>query len=161
MNDQSLILLLGSNQGNRVEMLAQAQQRLHTKFGAALLKSSVYQTQAWGNTRQPDFLNQVISYDFTGTALQALHLTQQIELELGRVRNQPWGPRTIDIDILYFGQLVYQTDGLVIPHPALHLRRFTLAPLAEIFPDFLHPVLQKTQRQLLAACPDKLNVELL
>ncbi len=120
--------------------------------------SGLYQTAAWGLADQPDFYNQVIELE---TALDPATLMQTlltIETRLGRIRTVKMGPRTIDIDILLFGSEVINTNLLTVPHPFLPVRRFALMPLAEIAPAVVHPVLQKTVLQMLADCPDQLNV---
>lgn len=158
MNASPLILLLGSNQGNSQALLKDAIGLLQARIGEIETLSAVYRTKAWGQTDQPDFLNQVVIIPYTGTAIQALEIVLNIEHEMGRVRSKKWGARIIDIDLLYFGDQVYRTRNLTLPHAALHLRRFTLVPLVEIIPDFVHPVFNKSQQQLLDECADKLEV---
>jgi 2-amino-4-hydroxy-6-hydroxymethyldihydropteridine diphosphokinase len=158
MNASPLILLLGSNQGNSRALLRKAIDLLQFRIGKIETASSVYSTKAWGETDQPDFLNQVVVMPYTGTAINALEIVLNIEHEMGRVRFKKWGARIIDIDLLYYGDQVHHTSKLTLPHAALHLRRFTLVPLAEVLPDFIHPVLNKTQQQLLDECADRLEV---
>ncbi|MCW5911778.1 MAG: 2-amino-4-hydroxy-6-hydroxymethyldihydropteridine diphosphokinase [Cyclobacteriaceae bacterium] len=158
MNGTPLILLLGSNLGQSPEILEQARAQLGQRLGKIERASSLYRTRAWGETNQPDFLNQVVSISFSGRASTALQAALQIELSMGRTRIKKWGARTLDIDLLYHGNAILKTPELTLPHPALHLRRFTLIPLVEIAPDFVHPVLLKTQQQLLDECPDSLEV---
>ena len=158
MNVSPLILLLGSNQGNSIALLEKAIALLQLRIGKIETASSVYSTKAWGETDQPDFLNQVVVIPYTGTAIQALEIVLSIEHEMGRVRSKKWGARIIDIDLLYLGDQIHHTSELTLPHAALHLRRFTLVPLAEILPDFVHPVFNKTQQQLLDECADDLEV---
>jgi len=158
MNAVPLILLLGSNQGESMSLLKSARSQLEISLGKVETASSFYSTKAWGKTDQPDFLNQILVIPFFGTAHQALDVVLRIENDMGRIREQKWGPRIIDIDIVYFGNQVLATGNLTIPHPALHVRRFTLMPLVEILPDFIHPVFNKTQQQLLEKCPDPLGV---
>jgi 2-amino-4-hydroxy-6-hydroxymethyldihydropteridine diphosphokinase len=111
-------------------------------------------------TDQPSFLNQVLTIKTDLEPEAILAQTQSIEEELGRVRHEKWGARVIDIDILYYSQVVLKTDTLTIPHPYLHQRRFTLVPLAELAPDFVHPILQKTALALLAEVKDDSEVML-
>lgn len=158
MNGTPLILLLGSNQGDSFSLLQKARTLLEAALGEIKITSSVYRTKAWGKSDQPDFLNQVIVIPYSGQASKALDIVLDVELAMGRVRTQKWGARTIDIDMLYFGNKVYNTPKLTLPHAALHLRRFTLVPLVEILPQFIHPVFNKTQQQLLAECHDGLEV---
>ena len=158
MNVSPLILLLGSNQGNSHALLQEATTLLELRIGKIALTSSVYKTKAWGETVQPDFLNQVVIIPYTGTAIQALEIVLSIEHEMGRVRSKKWGARIIDIDLLYLGDQIHRTSELTLPHAALHLRRFTLVPLVEILPEFIHPVFNKTQQQLLDECADQLQV---
>ncbi|KAB7729019.1 2-amino-4-hydroxy-6-hydroxymethyldihydropteridine diphosphokinase [Rudanella paleaurantiibacter] len=149
-----LFLLLGANLGDRVQMLTQAQTRLVQSVGPLLGASGLYETAPWGVTDQPAYLNQVLELDTQLAPADVLTQTQAIEQALGRVRLQRWGARIIDIDLLYYADTVLQTDRLTLPHPLLHERRFTLVPLCELAPDFVHPVLGQTNAHLLQQCPD-------
>ncbi len=153
---QSLItfLLLGANLGERAATLARAVSLIDQRVGRVVLQSGLYETAAWGVTDQPAFLNQVLMVETTLEPEAVLVQTQAIEQELGRVRHDHWGARTIDIDLLYYDQLVWQSPTLTLPHPYLHQRRFTLVPLAEIAPHLMHPVLYKTTLALLNDCDD-------
>ncbi|QJW88063.1 2-amino-4-hydroxy-6-hydroxymethyldihydropteridine diphosphokinase [Spirosoma taeanense] len=151
-------LLLGANLGDRVATLNRAVDLIAGRVGDVLQRSKLYETAPWGVTEQPAFLNQVLAVETELTPEAVLAQTQAIEQELGRVRHEKWGARVIDIDILYYDQLILRTDQLSIPHPYLHQRRFTLVPLAELAPDFIHPVLQKTTTELLLNCTDKSEV---
>ena len=157
---KDIFLLLGSNLGDREKNLLVAIKKINGRAGAVVHVSSVYETQPWGIAEQPLFLNQVIAIESAfapGPLLANLH---SIEKELGRKRTIHWGPRTIDIDILFFGNEVVNEPDLVIPHPGMPERRFTLIPLCEIVPNFIHPGLYKTCRQLLLECSDPLTVKL-
>ncbi|TXK48708.1 2-amino-4-hydroxy-6-hydroxymethyldihydropteridine diphosphokinase [Pontibacter qinzhouensis] len=155
-----LYLLLGGNLGNRAIYLEQARERLAKRIGEITSSSSLYETAAWGKTDQPAFLNQVLVLQTMLQPEQVLQVIHAIERELGRERIEHWGARVIDIDILFYEDLVLQTQRLTIPHPQLHMRRFTLLPLAEIAPDLVHPVLDQTSQSLLASCKDELEVNL-
>ena len=152
-------LLLGSNQGDREYLLAAGINRIAMLPGQVLIKSGIYVTAAWGLADQPDFLNQVILFRTSLLPEDLLAHLNQIEQELGRIRKIKWSARVIDIDILYYDDLILQTDNLTIPHPHLHERRFTLVPLKEIAPEYRHPLLEKTSKELLATCPDNLEVK--
>ena len=149
-----LYLLLGANLGDRVATLRRAVDLIGARVGAVVQASGLYETAPWGVTDQPAFLNQVLGVETGLTPEAVLTQTQAIEEELGRVRHEKWGARVIDLDILYYGDLIIQSETLAVPHPFLHERRFTLVPLAEIAPDFVHPVLQKATSELLATCTD-------
>ncbi|WP_461114851.1 2-amino-4-hydroxy-6-hydroxymethyldihydropteridine diphosphokinase [Spirosoma jeollabukense] len=155
-----VFLLLGANLGDRVQTLRRAVELITERVGAVVRQSGLYETAPWGVADQPSYLNQVVAVETTLEPYVLLGQTQIIEQELGRVRLEKWGARVIDIDILYYDQLVLQTPTLTIPHPYLHQRRFTLVPLAEIAPDFVHPVLLKTTIKLLAECEDEGNVKI-
>jgi 2-amino-4-hydroxy-6-hydroxymethyldihydropteridine diphosphokinase len=146
--DHIVYLALGSNIGNRLANLKAAIGNLTPQM-AVKNRSSVYETPPWGFTAQAEFLNQVIMVE-TYLKPQALlsHL-KRLEIALGRVPSFQNGPRLIDIDILFFDDLVLDTPPLVIPHPRLHQRAFVLVPLAEIAPDLVHPVLDKPIHKLL------------
>ena len=155
-----LILLLGSNLGDRLEYLSKAIHHLQESIGPITRISSVYETAAWGHTEQEAFLNQVLELKTDLLPERVLHETQRIEKLIGRVHLEKWGPRVIDIDILFYAHHIQTAPALSIPHPQLHLRRFTLMPLAEILPDFIHPTLRKSICRLLDECPDQLPVRL-
>lgn len=155
---EGIFLLLGSNLGDRQLVLAQAVECLSDRGVALVKKSSVYETAAWGKTDQQAFLNQVLLVKTAHSAQELLKVALEIEHELGRVRKIKWGERLIDIDILYYNELVCDEEGLQIPHPGIPDRRFTLIPLVEIYPEFIHPKQQVSQQQLLDSCKDNLEV---
>lgn len=150
-------LLLGSNEGERVDWFRQAES-LMAEFCAVIKKSAIYETAAWGQHDQPDFLNQVLEIETELSAELLLLRTQAIETLLGRRRLVKWGQRTLDIDILFFNSEIVDLPHLKVPHPALHRRSFTLVPLAEIAPDLVHPVLQQSVQVMLEKCDDALPV---
>ncbi|RAK66116.1 2-amino-4-hydroxy-6-hydroxymethyldihydropteridine diphosphokinase [Hymenobacter edaphi] len=152
-------LLLGSNLGDRVVTLHRALLALAEKGGRLVAVSGVYETAAWGQEAQPAFLNQAVQLSTDLTPEQLLAACQQVEADLGRERLELWGPRTLDVDILFYDNLVLQTAELTIPHPRLPERLFALVPLADIATAYVHPQLGKSVADLLADCPDKLPVE--
>lgn len=151
-------LLLGANLGDRAMTLHRATDLIAERIGLVVRQSDLYETAPWGITDQPAFLNQVLVVETNLEPETILQKTQAVEQELGRARREKWGARTIDIDILYYDQLIQQTDQLTIPHPYLHQRRFTLVPLAQVAADFIHPVFHKTSVELLAECADNSEV---
>jgi 2-amino-4-hydroxy-6-hydroxymethyldihydropteridine diphosphokinase len=154
---QGIFLSLGTNMGNKDLNLAQASKLIST-ICPVITESSLYSTDAWGNTNQPSFLNQVLEINTSFPPEKLLEKLLSIERELGRIREKRWGPRIIDIDILFYHDKIIDSQNLTIPHPGIALRRFVLEPLTEISPDFIHPVLKKTVRGLLASCTDPLHV---
>jgi 2-amino-4-hydroxy-6-hydroxymethyldihydropteridine diphosphokinase len=139
-----VFLLLGSNLGDRYNYLKKAISYIEKDIAPLIKLSSVFETQAWGKTDTPDYLNQVLVLETVLPAQVILERVLTIELYLGRKRDEKWGPRTIDIDILFYGNEVINEKNLRVPHPELHKRLFTLAPLAEIAPGMVHPLLNKT-----------------
>jgi len=146
---------LGSNVGDRKENLVQAKNRIRKDVGEILLESSYYKTEPWGYSDQEFFINQVISLETALSPWSLLKILQKIEHELLREKKIHWGPRSIDLDILYYDKKIIYENNLIIPHPYLYLRNFVLAPLVEIAPDFKHALLKKTNRELLEICDDK------
>jgi 2-amino-4-hydroxy-6-hydroxymethyldihydropteridine diphosphokinase len=151
-------LLLGCNIGNCESTFVETLQMFEKNCGRIINQSSLYKTAPWGYAEQNDFLNQVIILETELTPQELLQKTSDLEFNLGRSRELLNGPRTIDIDILFYNDLEVITNDLIIPHPRLHLRKFTLIPLNEIIPDYTHPALNKTIAQLLEECEDDLNV---
>lgn len=152
-------LLLGSNMGNSRQLLLQAIKLIKKKIGRVTRQSKLYATAAWGNTNQPDFLNQVIVVETTLGAAEIIKNILSIETEMGRIRTVKNAPRIIDIDILFFNKEMIREKDLTVPHPEIQNRRFVLVPLNELSPGLKHPVLKKTIHQLLEACPDTLDVK--
>ncbi len=152
-------LLLGSNMGNSQKVLATARQHITKELGSIARISKLYETAAWGNTNQPDFLNQVIVVETKFPAPDCIDIILGIEHTMGRVRSEKNAPRLIDIDILYFNKEIIRLHNLTVPHPDIQLRRFVLIPLNELSPRFIHPVLQQSNHELLKNCKDELNVK--
>lgn len=144
---KTVYLSLGSNLGDRAANLRGAIDRL-AAVGKVAAISSFYETEPIEFTQQPWFLNCVVKLETEKMPKQLLAALLDIELDMGRRRDRKKGPRVIDLDILLFGSSVIQTQGLTVPHPAMHERRFVLEPLAEIAPDLRHPVLKRTMREL-------------
>ena len=158
---KGIYLLLGSNMGDSMEVLDHAISEIEYAIGEIVKSSSIYKTKAWGIEDQPDFLNQVVEVETKLIPEILLQEVNKIEEKLGRVRYIKWHARIIDIDILYYGGMTVRSTNLVIPHPENENRNFALIPMAEIAPDFIHPVLNMSQAQLLQNCRDTLDVELL
>jgi 2-amino-4-hydroxy-6-hydroxymethyldihydropteridine diphosphokinase len=156
-------LLLGSNLGNRQEYLYKAAQYIQDNTGSVRELSSVYESPSWGFKHPSAFLNQAIALSTELSPVELLGILKNIELALGRTRpdkGNGYEARTIDIDIIFYDDIIYNDNQLSIPHPQTHNRRFVLLPLQELIPDFIHPVLQKTINQLLDSCKDDGKVEI-
>jgi 2-amino-4-hydroxy-6-hydroxymethyldihydropteridine diphosphokinase len=157
--EQLAFLSLGSNSGNRAFYLNEAMRLIAVEGIAFIRISSIYETEPWGLSEQPLFLNQVVVIKTRLSAPALMEKLLEIELKLGRKRGETrWQERTIDVDILFFGNEVIQTKQLTIPHPELYKRRFVLEPLVEVDASFVHPVLKKTLEVLLTLCDDSLKV---
>lgn len=152
-------LLSGSNLGDRMANMLRALELIKQEAGEIVAQSRLYETAAWGIENQSAFLNQVMEIRTALSPQQLLERLLAIEKKMGRERRQKWGERLIDLDILYYKDQVIEEPGLQIPHPHLQERRFTLVPLCELVPLLPHPILGKTQQQLLAECPDPLEVK--
>jgi len=147
-------IALGSNMGDRKEYLDRALNMLAETPGVEVVSVSSYlETEPVGYVDQPAFLNAAASVDTTLSAHDLLSVCLGIEDALGRVRGVRWGPRTIDLDVLMYGDEVIDTPELVVPHPLMHERRFVLEPLCEIAPEAVHPVLSRSVKQLLDDLP--------
>lgn len=153
--------ILGSNSGNKRNILSEAIQLL-SSAGQITQQSALYETEPWGFTSNENFLNQVVVFETELSPREFLNHCLTIEKRLGRVRYEDgprYSSRPIDIDILFCDSRIINSPELIVPHPRIAERRFVLAPLAEIMPDFVHPVFRKTIAELLSSCPDTLVVK--
>jgi 2-amino-4-hydroxy-6-hydroxymethyldihydropteridine diphosphokinase len=150
INPQSIIYLaLGSNLGDRSDNLQAAIAALPPAVRVLEL-SPVYETPPWGLTDQPAFLNMALKGETTLAPVELINYLKLLETKLGRQPAVRWGPRRIDMDILFYADLVLETPELILPHPRLHERAFVLVPLADLAPDLVHPVFGKPVRDLLS-----------
>ncbi len=158
-NSLSSYILLGSNIGNRLFYLDNAQEQLSEHFKINKI-SSTYETASWGDRSQKAYLNRAIEIEVELSPSDLHSITRNIEKNLGRIDKGNFLPRTIDIDIIFFGNEIIDSRKLTIPHPRLQNRRFVLEPLIEICPTYIHPILNKSVKVLLEECLDTLPVEL-
>jgi 2-amino-4-hydroxy-6-hydroxymethyldihydropteridine diphosphokinase len=153
-----VFLLIGGNMGDRLQNLHQAISLLAATCGPVIQQSAVYETAAWGKTDQPAFLNQALLLNSSLTAQELITAVLLVEERMGRHRTEKFGPRVIDIDIMFYNDEVINEPDLTIPHPQMQNRRFALVPLNELAPAFVHPVFNKTIEELLQECKDELPV---
>jgi 2-amino-4-hydroxy-6-hydroxymethyldihydropteridine diphosphokinase len=156
----TIYLLFGSDTGDKKNYITAVQNLVQNEIGKITAESSLYASEAWGFDSDSLFLNKVIAVESGFDAFEILNITQKIERKLGRAKktSDKYQSRTIDIDILFYDNKIIETQHLTIPHPQIQNRRFTLMPLAEIAPDFIHPKLQTAISQLLSNCNDNKSV---
>ncbi|RLD45906.1 MAG: 2-amino-4-hydroxy-6-hydroxymethyldihydropteridine diphosphokinase [Bacteroidetes bacterium] len=153
-----VVLLLGGNMGNRSELIRDSLLEI-SKLGNIVSKSEIYESEAWGFESENNFLNICIELETEKDALEILKLTQAIEVQTGRKKqSNAYASRKMDIDILFYNSEIIKTENLIIPHPRLHERMFTLICLMDIVPNFNHPVLEKSIKELLNECNDTVKV---
>ena len=154
-----VFLQLGSNVGDREQLLFDATTIITDKIGTVVSKSKVYESTPWRVEAQENYLNQIVKIETGFTPEETLQFALDIEEELGRVRVEKWGERLIDIDIIFFNNEIIETSDLCIPHKHMHERNFVLGPLNEIAPEYIHPKYKKTIAELLEQSKDAEKVE--
>lgn len=155
----TIYLHIGSNLGNRKDYLDRAIQLIREQIGEIPKLSHVYETEAWGKTDQPAFLNQALQIQTQLFPDELMNQLKKIEEQMGRIRQEKWGPRLIDLDMIFYDDLIFEIEGLIIPHPRMHIRNFVLIPMMDLNPDFSHPIFRQTIRELKAWCQDDLEVK--
>ena len=168
---QNIVFLsLGSNRGDRMEALRKAERLIAERIGTVTGRSPVVESRPWGFTDETLFLNNVLEVFTSLSPHEILQIAGEIEKEMGRERKVPeydesgkrvYSSRIMDIDILFYNDVILESKELTLPHPAMAIRRFVLAPFSMFRPGYLHPVLQKTMRELLDECPDKSEVRVI
>jgi len=146
---------IGSNIGNRQENCREAVRMLAGNGLTVVRQSSLVETEPWGVADQSRFINMAVEVETDAAPEQLLVILKKIEKDMGRTNAVRWGPRVIDLDILFYDDLILDTDGLIIPHPLLHERNFVLIPLAEIAPNKIHPRLNRTVHELYSVLSDR------
>jgi len=150
---------IGSNLGDKVKNCREAIERIAVAEEIELTgRSTLYRTEPWGNEDQDWFVNTAIAVKTSFVAEELLAYLRKVEGQLLKKKEGRWGPRNIDLDILFFNNEILETPSLTVPHPFLHLRRFVLIPLQEICPDFVHPQLGLTITELLERSGDEKRV---
>ena len=152
------VLHLGSNLGDRKGYLQMAYKAIDERIGKILAYSKVYNTEAWGKADQPDYLNAAVLVQTDLSAAEIIDRSKDIESEAGTVDKQKWAERKLDIDLLFYGQEVIQTEKVRVPHPFIHKRNLVLVPLMDIIPFFVHPQLHRTIEELYFSSRDPLKV---
>ena len=159
---ERVYLCLGGNVGDTRQYLEQAIGLIDSRIGRVTAKSAIYQSEPWGFKAEQMFLNQVVIAETELAPNAVIEQCLQIETELGRARSgNGYEPRTIDIDIIFFGNQKINQPNLIVPHPLMHRRNFVLQPLCNVAPDFVHPIFGLTVKQLVAVCDDKAVVKML
>ena len=157
-----LYILLGGNLGDKQMIFSEARAKLSQQVGTITNQSVIYQTEPWGFQSNDIFWNQTIEISTVLSPEEVLRKTQHIEYALGRIRKaNQYNSRTIDIDILFYGNNIIELENLIVPHPRIQERKFALIPLCEIASELIHPVFLKSIRQLLEECTDSLKVEII
>ncbi len=156
---EKIYLHTGSNLGQKEEHLERAMQLIDENIGRITAQSDIYETEAWGNNDQPNFVNQAFEVLTSLSPTELMSQILKIEASMGRIRSQKWTARIIDIDIIFYGDQIIKTENLVIPHPFMHERNFVLIPLLEIAEDFIHPGLSLSIRKLVDHSKDRLKVK--
>src|SRR5262249_18763668 len=157
---QKVILLLGGNQGDVLRHFNECVLQVQKSIGPVYAVSGIYKTKAWGPVPQPDFLNMALGIRTVFPPQLLLKKLLALEKKFGRVRDVKYGHRTLDIDILFYGHRVINTEYLRVPHPEIQNRRFALVACNDIASSLIHPVLGRSIRELLASCKDPLEVKL-
>jgi len=156
---EGIFLLLGSNRGDKRVQIEGGLKSIETQIGNINKQSGIYKTEAWGYRNQDSFLNIAIEITTTKSAKEILDEIKEIEKSAGEKKRIKWGPRFLDIDILFYGDEIMNDANLVVPHPEIQNRNFALLPLLEIAPEFKHPLLLLSIKELYEVCNDRGSVK--